>query len=181
MSAYTQNTSIEVVGIKDALRTLNRVDKVARRQITKDYKELVAPMINTARTLTPNEPPLSGMGHAWKPQGRKEVFPWDDATSDKAMKPFVSGKKPREFRGFTSHLTTFGVRWSAPGATVVELSGEGNVPTVKGRQMVESLTARYGQPGRFFWRAFTQHEQEVQDGVAKLMKEVMRMLNERLD
>jgi hypothetical protein len=30
--------NIEVAGIKDALKTLNRIDKSLRREITKDYK-----------------------------------------------------------------------------------------------------------------------------------------------
>lgn len=180
MSAYTLNTSIEVAGVKEALHTLNRIDKEARRQLTRDYKEIVAPMINTAKILTPATPPLSGMAYRWNPGNRGDVFPWDDAKSDKGMKPFVSGKKPKSFGGFTSHLATFGIRWSAPGADVVEMSGKGNVPTAKGKEMVAVLTARYGEPGRFLWRAYEQHKDEVEAGVEKLVKDLMRMLNERL-
>ena len=29
---------VEVVGLKDALKTLNKIDKSLRREITKDYK-----------------------------------------------------------------------------------------------------------------------------------------------
>lgn len=181
MSAYTLETKCEVVGIKDALRELNKIDKVARRQITKDYKELVAPVINTAKTLTPSTPPLSGMGYRWNPGNRGDVFPWDDAKVDKGMKAFVSGKKPRQFGGFTSHLATFGIRWSAPGADVVEMSGRGNVPTAKGREMVEALSNRYGMPGRFLWRAYMQHEATVVAGVERLAKDVIRQVNDRLN
>lgn len=180
MSAYTLDTSIEVAGVKEALRTLNRIDKEARRQLTRDYKELVAPVINTAKTLTPSAPPMSGMAYRWNPGNRGDVFPWDDSKSDKGMKPFVSGKKPKSFGGFTSHLATFGIRWSAPGADVVEMSGKGNVPTAKGREMVAVLTERYGQPGRFLWRAYTQHADDVVAGVERLVKDLMRQLNEKL-
>ncbi len=180
MSATKVETSIEVVGIKEALRELNKIDKVARRQITKDYKELVAPVINTAQSLTPSAPPLSGMGYRWNPGNRGDVFPWDGVKVDKGMKAFVSGKKPRQFGGFTSHLATFGIRWSAPGADVAEMSGKGNVPTAKGREMVQALSARYGQPGRFLWKAYTQHQQDVLAGMERLVKDVMRQVNERL-
>lgn len=181
MSAYTLETSLEIVGVKEALRTLNRIDREARKQLTRDYKEIVAPVLNTARSLTPATPPLSGMGYRWNPKNRGDVFPWNDAKSDKAIKPFVSGKKPRQFNGFTSNLATFGIRWSAPGATVVEMSGNGNVPTAKGREMVQALTNRYGQPGRFLWRAYERHADEVLKNVERLIKDLMRTLNERLN
>lgn len=180
MSAYTAKTSIEVLGVKEALRTLNKLDKVARRQITKDYREIVAPVLNTARGLTPSSPPLSGMEYRWNPGNRGDVFPWDDGMSDKKMKPFVSGKKPKQFRGFTSHLATFGIRWSSPAATVVEMSGEGNVPTAKGRQMVQDLTARYGEPGRFLWRAYTQHARTIDAKMRDLIADLMRQANREL-
>lgn len=180
MSAYTLETTIEVVGVKEALRALNKIDKVARRQLTKDYKEIVAPVLNTARILTPDDAPLSGMGYRWNPGNRGDVFPWDDAKSDKAMKPFVSGKKPRQFGGFTSHLATFGIRWSAPGATTVELSGTGNVPTAKGRQMVQDLTNRYGQPGRFLWKAYERHADQVLENVDRLIKDLMRRVQKEI-
>lgn len=180
MSAYTANTSIDVVGVKEALRELNKIDKVARRQLTKDYREIVRPVITAAQALTPAAPPLSGMGYRWNPGYRGDVFPWNGAKEDRGMKPFVSGKKPRQFNGFTSHLATFGIRWSTPGATVVEMSGKGKVPTSKGREMVQALSNRYGQPGRFLWRAYTEHADEVQRNVERLVKDLMRQVSERL-
>lgn len=178
MSAYTLDTSIEVVGVKEALRKLNQIDKVARRQITKDYKELVAPVLNTARNLTPATPPLSGMKYRWNPGNRGDVFPYDDGKSDKTMKPFVSGKKPKSFGGFTSHLATFGIRWSDPAGSVNEIAGRGKVPTAKGKEMVAALTARYGAPGRFLWKAYTQHADDVVNGVEQLVKDLMKKIND---
>lgn len=172
--------SIEVVGVKDAIRELGKIDKEARKQLTRDYKELVAPAVNTAKTMTPTSPPLSGMQYNWKGRSGAQLMPWNDGQSDKAIKPFVSAKKPKAFSGYTSHLATFGLRWSAANATIVEMSGKGSVPTDAGRRMVSALSARYGQPGRFLWKAFTQHEREVVAGVERLVKDVMRTVNERL-
>lgn len=172
--------SIEVIGVKDALRELGKIDKEARRQLTRDYKEIVAPAVNTAKNLTPTSPPLSGMQYNWKSKSGAQLMPWSDQQSDKAIKPFISGKKPKTFSGYTSHLATFGVRWSAANATIVEMSGRGSVPTEKGQQMVQALSARFGQPGRFLWRAFIQHEREVQQGVQNLVKDLMRQVNEKV-
>ena len=180
MSAFTAQTSIEVVGVKEALRELNKIDKQARRQLTKDYREAVAPVVNTAKSYTPAQPPLSGMGYRWQGNGTKPIFPYQGGAVDKTIKPFISGKKPRTFNGYTSHLATFGIRWSSPAAQVVEMAGKGSVPTARGRQMVEALTARFGEPGRFLWKAYAMHARQVQANVQNLIEDVMAQINRKL-
>ena len=177
MTRYVNSSSLEVVGVKEALRKLNSIDKVARRQLTKDYAQIVSPIVNEARGLTPTEPPLSGMAYRWKGRGAKQtkpVFPWAGAKDDRSIKPFVSGKKPRQYGNFVSNLATFGVKWTSPSALTVEMSGKGKVPTAKGKQMVMDLTQRYGQPGRFLWKAYLRHEAEVVRSVEVLIKDLMR-------
>lgn len=174
MASRSVNTDISIVGAKEALRELNKIDKVARRQVTKDYASIVETVISDARALTPDRPPLSGMGYRWNPGNRGDVFPYNDAKSDRSMKAFVSGKKPRQYGAYTSDLAVFGIRWSNSAALVSEMSGRGPVPTVKGRQMVEALNRRYGTPGRFLWKAYLRHKDEVERRVEILIKDVMR-------
>lgn len=180
MARTVSSASLEVLGVKEALRELNKIDKVARRQVTKDYAQIVSVVIQQARQATPESPPLSGMQYAWKARRVSSIFPWNNATSDRAIKPFVSGKRPRQYGAFTSDLTTFGIKWTAADALTVEMAGKGPVPTEKGRQMVQALNARYGTPGRFLWKAYEQHERTVVENVEKLMKDVMRQVQERL-
>jgi len=178
---YTiSDNSFEMVGVKEALRELNKMDKKARLQITRDYKEIVSPIIREAQAATPVKPPLSGMQYSWKPGGRAGVFPWQDNKSDRAMKAFVSGKRPRTYGPFVSGLTTFGIRWNHPDALVVEMSGKGPVPTKRGQQMVADLTARYGLPGRFLWKAYLRHEERVNESIAKLIRDLMRQVNGKM-
>jgi hypothetical protein len=177
MTRYVNSSSLEVVGVKEALRELNKIDKKARLQLTKDYKEIVAPVIQEARALTPSTAPLSGMAHQWNGRGAKQskpIFPYNAGKSDRAIRPFVSGKKPRQFGGYVSNLATFGVRWNSSDAIVIEMSGRGRVPTVKGQQMVRNLSLRYGEPGRFLWKAYLKHEDKVVRNVSKLIDELMR-------
>lgn len=174
MASRTVNTELSIVGAKEALRELNKIDKVARRQVTKDYAGIVETVITEARALTPTQPPLSGMAHRWNPGNRGDVFPWNDAKSDRSMKAFVSGKKPRQYGAYTSDLAVFGIRWSSASALVSEMSGRGPVPTVKGRQMVDSLNRKYGSPGRFLWKAYLKHKEEVERRVDLLIRDVMR-------
>jgi hypothetical protein len=174
VASRTVNTELTVVGAKEALRELNKIDKVARRQVTKDYAGIVETVITEARQLTPQQPPLSGMKHRWNPGKRGDVFPWDDAKSDRSIKAFVSGKRPRQFGAYTSDLAVFGIRWGSSAALVSEMSGRGPVPTAKGREMVDNLTRRYGSPGRFLWKAYLSHQDEVERRVGILIREVMR-------
>jgi hypothetical protein len=177
MTRYVNSEPLEVKGVKEALRELNKIDKVARRQLTKDYAQIVSPVITEARALTPQEAPLSGMAYQWKGRGAKQtkpIFPWTDNKSDRAIRPFVSGKKPRRYNNFVSDLAAFGVRWTSPSATVVEMSGRGPVPTPKGKQMVQDLSQRYGAPGRFLWKAYLKHEKEVIRNVEVLIVDLMK-------
>jgi len=179
VARYVNSPTLEVVGVKEALRELNKIDKKARRQLTKDYAEIVAPVISEAREKTPATAPLSGMAYQWKGRGAKQtkpIFPYNAGATDRAIKPFVSGKKPRQFGGFVSNLATFGVRWSSSDAIVIEMSGRGPVPTVKGKQMVQSLSHRYGEPGRFLWKAYLKHEADVIRNVDRLIKDLMRRI-----
>jgi hypothetical protein len=56
----TVNTTITSVGVKDALRVINSIDKKARRAITTEYKEIVQPLLDDGRRLVPGKAPLSG-------------------------------------------------------------------------------------------------------------------------
>ena len=47
------SAKIEVVGLKEALKTLNKIDKSLRREITKDYKKIVQPVIDGRRRRHP--------------------------------------------------------------------------------------------------------------------------------
>lgn len=176
----TVRLNTQIIGIKEAVRELGKIDKQARRQLTKDYREIVAPAVNTAKTLTPTEPPLSGMRYNWKPNGIRSIFPYENNAVDRTMKPYISTKKPRQFRGFTSYLATFGVRWSSPAAQVIEMSGKGNVPTKSGQQMVRALSQRYGLPGRFLWNAYTAHARNIEINMQKLIDDVARQVNRKL-
>ena len=173
------SSSIEILGAKEALRALNSIDKKARRQVTKDYAQIVSVVVQEARASTPIDPPLSGMQYSWKARKTTPIFPWSNAKSDRAIKPFVSGKKPRQYGAYTSDLATFGIKWTSPDALAVEMSGRGPVPTQKGKEMVRSLTVRYGTPGRFLWKAYLRHEETVVSEVKQLIFKVMKQVEKQ--
>jgi hypothetical protein len=171
-------TSVEVLGIKDALRELNNLDKEARRKITKDFKRITKPVEDTAKRFIPQSAPLSGMNRRWTTASGFQMFPWGTAGKDKITSK-VSGRKPKMFGGHMTNLATFYIRFEGPTSTLFDQAGKGSVPTAAGSRMVSALTNRYGPPSRVLWRAYEQHSNDVVSETQKLIDEMMEDLNRR--
>ena len=56
---------MEFLGLKEALKEINTIDKKLRRQIIRDFKQIVQPVIADAKTMLPSGAPLSGMARPW--------------------------------------------------------------------------------------------------------------------
>ena len=159
---------IEVVGLKDALAQLNKIDKKLRRSITTDFKQIVDPVLVEARRRLPDEAPLSGMARSWKSKSGAELMHWEANKVSKNLKAFTSGKKVRDAPGgFRQNLATFGIRWGGPQATLFDMARKGNLS--------QALQSRYGSPSRIIWRAYEAQDQEVEKQVRELVNKVMKM------
>ena len=79
-SVYSE---IKVMGLKEAIKALNDIDKKARRQLTKDYKRIVDPVIKEAKRRVPGDGPISGWERNWKTRSGRQVLPWVGATGDR--------------------------------------------------------------------------------------------------
>ena len=62
-------TGLEVYGIKETLKQLNKLAPELRREITRDYKRITLPMVQAARTAVQGAPPLTGMNRKWRRGG----------------------------------------------------------------------------------------------------------------
>ena len=169
--------TIEVVGLKEALKTLNSIDKSLRRQITKDFKEIMQPVIAEAKNLVPDEPPLEGMRYSWTTKRGLKILPWNYKKAERTITAFTSGKKVRDTGlGFRQNLATFGMKWSGPEALLFDMAGKAK----PGSPLAQNLSAKYGSPSRAMWKAYTTKAEQVNDKVADLVKRVMREANGEL-
>ena len=164
----TVSTNIEMVGLKDTLKTLNKLDPALRRGITKEYKSIVAPVVDEAKARIPNMP-LSGWQRSWTTKSGFKMLPWDSNKASKQVKAGVSGKKVKEFQGRTSNLAVFFIRWSGSVDTVFDLTSKG----IMGR----NLGAKWGRPSRVMWPAYEKHKNEVEANVEGLAVEAMRAVD----
>ena len=157
---------MEFSGLKDALAELNSIDKKLRRQITKDFKTIVQPVVGRAESMLPGGAPLSGMARSWKGKSGADIMSWMDGRVKKNIKAFTSGKKVRDAPGgFKQNLGVFGVKWAGPQATIADMAAKG--------VMGENLTKKYGPPSRVVWKAYEMMKEDIDRKVQDLVNKVM--------
>jgi hypothetical protein len=161
---------IEVQGLKEALKELNTIDKKLRREITRDFKKIVQPVLGKAESMLPTSAPLSGMARSWKGKSGADIMSWNDARVRRNIKAFTSGKKVRDAPGgFRQNLGVFGIRWLGPQATALDMLAKG--------VMADNLTDRFGPPSRIIYKAYDSASEKVEQQVKDLVNKVMKLTN----
>jgi hypothetical protein len=155
--------NIEVAGIKDALKTLNRIDKSLRREITKDYKRLTQGVVDDAYQAIPLKEPLSGWKRKWTVRSGAELLPWGQ--SDQKIVAKINTKKVKEYAGQNVNLATFVVRWENPDAALFDFLSTG--------RMGKQLDIKFGQPSRVMWKSWQRNKDDVNERMTQLVKRVM--------
>ncbi len=162
------SAKIEVVGLKDALKTLNKIDKSLRREITKDYKKIVQPVIDDANNLVPSRVPLSGMARNWQTRSGFQILPWIPGMKQKIAAK-INTRNIKEYGGNKSNVGTFAIQWKGATGTMFDTSMEGAL----GRELSE----RYGDRSRVMWKAYEQRQNDVMSEMEQLVKRVMDEAN----
>jgi len=171
------SVDMEIVGIKEALAELNKIDRYARREITRDYKRIMQQTVDEAQARVPLGAPISGFNRAWTVRGRYQILPWYMNVND-SVAAFVSGKKPKMFGGYLQNIATFYIRYSGPTSVLFDMSGKGKVPTKQGANMVAGLSKRYGPPSRVLWPAVEANLDDIEYRTKQLVDRVMELVNE---
>lgn len=195
------DVTVGVVGIKDALKTLNKTQPALRREITKDYKKIVQPLIDAAQQITPTIGPVSGMDRAgWRSKSGLEILPqsgWNGVKAQKAFKAKISTRRVKEFRGTLENVGTFRLVWTGYANTVFDMAGRkssGNVDvfsrvgshgrrvgTVGGPNLLAVLRGRYGSASRTVWPSYEKKKNELDVEMTQLVERVMREVQNDLN
>ena len=170
--------SIEIAGLKEALKTLNSIDKSLRRQVTKDYKEIVQVVIDDAQKIVgniqsrnPKNVPLSGMARNWTTKSGFKMLPWLPGY-EQSIKAKINTRNIKEFNGRTTNVGTFSIAYLGSTGTLLDMSSNGSL----GR----NLTAQYGDRSRVMWKAWERNEANVMDEMDKLVRRVMKQVGQEL-
>ena len=157
------STTIQVVGVKDTINALRKIDP----QLQKDFKaqatQIADPAISAAKAVY-TQVPLSGMAYSWTSNGRK-VFPF---TVNKAVK----GVRMR----FDTRRNAVGViliEQKDPAAAIFETAGRANANQLSNN--LEPVTAgRTRLIGPAVYKARRNIEREMQAMILDTIRTVQK-------
>ena len=144
--------TIEIAGLKDALKTLNKIDKTLRTQITRDYRSIVKPVIADANSLIPSGVPLSGMARNWITKSGFQMLPWQPGHKQKIAAK-INTRAVKEYAGRTTNVGTFSIVYQSATGTMFDMSSAGRLGA--------ALTAQYVSRSRVMWNAWQRNESTV--------------------
>ena len=80
----TVNTTISVVGVKETINALKKIDPQLQKDFRAQANEIAQPAINAAKEMY-TQVPLSGMAYKWSSRGR-QLFPFSVAKAKSGVK-----------------------------------------------------------------------------------------------
>ena len=161
------STTIEVVGVKNAINSLRKIDPQLQKDFKLDATAIAQPAINAGKAVYKNVP-LSGMKYKWQEQGRSRAnFPFTVAKA-------VNGVRMR----FDTRRNAVGViliEQKDPAAAIFETAGRANANKL-GNALGFVSSGRTRLLGPAIYKARRGIEAELTKMIAKTMRTVQREL-----
>jgi hypothetical protein len=157
---------MELVGLRDAIRSLNKIEPGLRKQFVADARRIAQPAVdNVRRGYT--KVPLSGMSRKWSQNGR-QLFPFTVAKAQRGVQIKVDTDRRTN--------NTISIVQKDQAAAIFETAG---------RRTDNSLERSLGQlaPGRTriigpaVYRARPEFEDELRRSILAVLKRVEKELN----
>ena len=160
------NADMELVGLRDAIRSLNKIEPGLRKQFVADARRIAQPAVDSVRRNY-TKVPLSGMSRKWS-QGGRQLFPFTVAKAQRGVQVKVDTDRRTN--------ATIVIIQKDPAAAIFETAG---------RRTDNSLERSLGQlaPGRTriigpaVYRARPEFEDELRTSILRVIKRVEKELN----
>ena len=159
------SSTITVVGIKDAMRELQKIEHDLAKQIKKDFKDVVKPVVNDAKLQVVNLP-LSGFKRNWK---AGKLLPWSQTAVSRSIIARYSNRR----RG--NSLAVFSVTMKSPAGTIFDIAGR-----ISANRLGSALDLLYGRASRLMWPTYERHANQVNKNMADLVEKITDATNRRL-
>jgi len=159
-------TSTSVVGAKEAIRSLGKIDKEVRRQFTRDARQVVAPIIDEAVTEYPVEA-LSGMARNWRAKNGRTLFPYDRAKAIRGLKLKVDTSRRSD--------SVIKLVQTNPAAAIFEMAGKNG-----GGSLGRNLTDKFNRAARLLWPIAEKQTDRVQDQMRTLVLQAAARVQKEL-
>ncbi len=157
---------MELVGVRETIRALNKVEPGLRKQFVADAKQIAQPAIQRVQASY-QQVPLSGMSRNWSQNGRK-LFPF---TIPKA-------KRGVQLKVDTDRRATaiISIVQKDQAAAIFETAGRG-LANPLGNSLGPIQAGRTRILGPAVYRARPLMEREMLDAIKRAMKRVQKELN----
>ena len=159
------STSVTVAGVKEAMREIQKLEPDLAKEIKRDFKRIVDPIVKDARSQVIARP-LSGFARSWK-QGR--IFPWDQQAVSKSIIARFSNRR----RG--NSLAVFSVTMKSPAGTIFDMAGRANV-----NRLATALDQLYGKASRLMWPTYERNADAVNENLKEVVDKITDATNRRL-
>ena len=159
------SSTVTVVGVKDAMRQLQKIEPDLAKQIKKDFKDIVKPVVGDARSQVINLP-LSGFRRNWK---AGKLLPWSQSAVSKSIIARYSNRR----RG--NSLAVFSVTMKSPAGTIFDIAGRKSA-----NRLGAALDSLYGRASRLMWPTYERHANQVNKNMADLVEKITDAANRRL-
>jgi len=162
----TASANIEIAGIKDAIRSLNKLEPGLRKQFQQDATRIAQPAIEEAQRGYVRLP-LSGMARTWTQDGKK-IFPYDPAKAAKGVKLKLDAAR--------NAVAVILIQQTDRAAAVFESAGRKN-PNPLGTNLGSLQPGRTRIIGPAVYRKRGAIQREMNDAAMQAVQRVNRELN----
>jgi hypothetical protein len=133
----TARANVQIVGAKDAIKGLRKIDPELRKQFNRDAKEITEPVVTAARNAYRSEY-LSGMARKWTQRGNLK-FPYDIKQAQRGVR----------FKADTSRkaVSVLKIQQVNPAAVILDYAGAAST------NRLGAALDRFGKPSRVMWPA----------------------------
>ena len=159
------DTTVTIAGVKETLRELQKFEPELAKEIKKDFKQIVDPIVKDARTKVVALP-LSGFARNWK---AGKLLPWSQSAVSKSIIARFNTRR----RG--NSLAVFSVTMKSPAGTIFDMAGRSS-----SNRLAAALDQLYGRASRLMWPAYERHADAVNENVARLADKLADETNRRL-
>jgi len=159
------SSTVTVVGVKDAMRELQKIQPDLATRIKKDFKDIVKPVVGDARSQVVNMP-LSGFRRNWK---AGKLLPWSQSAVSRSIIARYSNRR----RG--NSLAVFSVTMKSPAGTIFDIAGRKSA-----NRLGAALDSLYGRASRLMWPTYERHANQVNKNMADLVERITDAANRRL-
>jgi hypothetical protein len=184
------NKPIQIIGIKEDLKRLNKLAPDLRRDITKSYRAFMAPVIADAKSNLPagiGQTQMRGFNRKWR-----NIMPWDKAVANRGITVKIDTRKARKRnldKGIQFETVgAFIIQQKNPAGIVFDIAGRGGKSSSFqlrngirydwNNTLIENLAKTFpNNPSRAMYPAVEKNSDNIEAAIKSITENIERQLS----